>query len=62
VVFRAAAVLAAHGAALLAGAGDGLDGDPDGDPVDPAGMSGGTQDQGVGAGGDPERFGDPVEQ
>jgi len=39
-----------------------LDGDPDGDPVDAAGMVGGTEDQGVGPGGDPERFGDLIEQ
>jgi hypothetical protein len=39
-----------------------LDGDPDGDPVDAAGMVGGTEDQGVSPGGDPERFGDLVEQ
>jgi hypothetical protein len=39
-----------------------LDGDPDGDPVDAAGMAGGTEDQGVGPGGDPERFGDLIEQ
>ena len=39
-----------------------LDGDPDGDPVDAAGMPGRTEDQGVGPGGDPERFGDLVEQ
>ena len=61
---------AALGAALLAGrrrpagAGTaaGLDGDPDGDAVDAAGVLGGAQDQGVGTGGDPERFGDLVEQ
>jgi hypothetical protein len=40
----------------------GLDGDPDGDPVDAAGMVSGTEDQGVRPGGDPERFGDLVEQ
>ena len=51
---------AAPGGALLAGRR--LDGDPDGDPVDAAGMVGGTEDQGVGAGSDPERFGDLVEQ
>ena len=42
--------------------GAGLDDDPDGDPVDAAGMTGGTEDQGVGPGGDPERFGDLIEQ
>jgi hypothetical protein len=39
-----------------------LDGDPDGDPVEPAGVLGRTEDQGVGPGGDPERFADLVEQ
>jgi hypothetical protein len=39
-----------------------LDGDPDGDPVDAAGMASRTEDQGVGPGGDPERLGDLVEQ
>jgi hypothetical protein len=55
---------AALGAALLTGCrrSAGLDGDPDGDPVDAAGMVGGTEDQGVGPGSDPERFGDLVEQ
>jgi hypothetical protein len=55
---------AALGAALLAGRRRpaALEGDPDGDPVDAAGMVGGTEDQGVGPGGDPERFGDLVEQ
>jgi hypothetical protein len=60
---------AALGAALLAGRSRGrgrgwgrLDGDPDGDAVDAAGMVGGTEDQGVGPGGDPERFGNLVEQ
>jgi hypothetical protein len=55
---------AALGAALLTGRRRpaGLDGDPDGDPVDAAGMVGGTEDQGVGPGSDPERFGDLVEQ
>ena len=40
-----------------------LEGDPDGDPVDAAGMVGGTEDEGVGTGGvrmrafrDPEEF------
>jgi hypothetical protein len=45
-----------------ADAGAGLDDDPDGDPVDAAGMTGGTEDQGVGPGGDPEWFGDLIEQ
>jgi hypothetical protein len=55
---------AALGAALLTGRhrSTGLDGDPDGDPGDAAGMVGGTEDQGVGPGSDPERFGDLVEQ
>jgi len=57
---------AAFGAALLARrrhpAGGALDGDPDGDPVDAAGVLGRTEDQGIGPGGDPERFGDLVEQ
>jgi len=55
--FLAFAVL---GGALLAGRR--LDDDADGDAVDAAGVLGGTEDQGVGAGGDPERFGDLVEQ
>jgi hypothetical protein len=45
-----------------AGAGDALDGDPDGDPDDAAGVLGRAEDQGVGPGGDPERFGDLIEQ
>ena len=61
---------AALGAALLArrrrtaetGAGAALDGDPDGDPADAAGVLGRAEDQGVGPGGDPERFGDLIEQ
>jgi hypothetical protein len=61
---------AALGAALLArrrrkagtGTGAGLDGDPDGDPADAAGVLGRAEDQGVGPGGDPERFGDLIEQ
>jgi hypothetical protein len=55
--FLAFAVL---GRALLAGRR--LDGDSDGDAVDAAGVLGGTEDQGIGAGSDPERFGDLVEQ
>jgi hypothetical protein len=51
---------AALGGTLLAGRR--LDGDPDGDAFDAAGVLGGTEDQGVGAGSDPERFGDLVEQ
>ena len=39
-----------------------LDGDPDGDPADTAGVLGRAEDQGVGPGGDPERFGDLIEQ
>ena len=62
---------AALGAALLAGrrrcpagAGTaaGLDGDPDGDAVDAAGVLGRAEHQGVRPGGDPERFGDLIEQ
>jgi hypothetical protein len=55
---------AALGAALLARRrpGAGLDDDPDGDPADAAGVLGRAEDQGVGPGGDPERFGDLVEQ
>ena len=51
---------AALGAALLARRR--LDGDPDGDPADAAGVLGRAEDQGVGPGGDPERFGDLIEQ
>jgi hypothetical protein len=51
---------AALGAALLARRR--LDGDPDGDPADAAGVLGQAEDQGVGPGGDPERFGDLIEQ
>jgi hypothetical protein len=51
---------AALGGALLAGRR--LDGDPDGDAVDAAGVLGGAEDEGVGPGGDPERFSDLVEQ
>jgi hypothetical protein len=63
--FLAFAVL---GAALLArrrrpaGTEAVLDGDPDGDPADTAGVLGRAEDQGVGPGGDPERFGDLIEQ
>jgi len=45
-----------------AGAGAVLDGDTDGDPADTAGVLGRAEDQGVGPGGDPERFGDLIEQ
>jgi hypothetical protein len=50
------------GAETGAGAGAALDGDPDGDPADAAGVLGRAEDQGVGPGGDPERFGDLIEQ
>jgi hypothetical protein len=59
---------AALGAALLgrrrrpAETGAALDGDPDGDPADAAGVLGRAEHQGVGPGGDPERFGDLIEQ
>jgi hypothetical protein len=57
---------AALGGALLARrrrpAGAVLDGDSDGDPADAAGVLGRAEDQGVGPGGDPERFGDLIEQ
>jgi hypothetical protein len=57
---------AALGAALLTRrrppAGTALHGDPDGDPDDAAGVLGRAEDQGVGPGGDPERFGDLIEQ
>ena len=42
--------------------GAALDGDADGDPADAAGVFGRPQHQGVGPGGDPERFGDLIEQ
>jgi len=43
-------------------AGSALDGDPDGDPADAAGVLGRAEDQRVGPGGDPERFGDLIEE
>jgi hypothetical protein len=53
---------AGTGAGTGAEAGAALNGDPDGDPADAAGVLGRAQDQGVGPGGDPERFGDLIEQ
>jgi hypothetical protein len=50
------------GTGAEAGAGAALNGDPDGDPADAAGVLGRAEDQGVGPGGDPERFGDLIEQ